>query len=101
MTAAREIRRPPGMPVAPWDMPPPAQAIHRMEVLGESAPPMRAKDPEKAERARIIDKAFTGTTTHSDAVYMARAIIQLCDEMAELRKRVSDLEATVKRRGEA
>lgn len=101
MTAAREPRRQPSMPVAPWDMPPPAKAITRVGTVAESTPPMREIEPEKAERVRFIEKAFTGTTTHSDAVYMARAIIQLCDQMAELRKRVSDLEAERRRKGAA
>lgn len=41
----------------------------------------------------FIQRAFAGELHPRDGVYMARAILQLCDELAELRERVRRLEA--------
>ena len=48
--------------------------------------------PEPSTKPDFIDAAFSGRMTPEDMVYMARAILQLCDEAAELRQRVRVLE---------
>lgn len=50
-----------------------------------------------APKARLIDRAFDGTVTPQDGRFMALAILQLCDELHELRARLDALEARVAR----
>ena len=47
-------------------------------------------DMPNAPKARLIDRAFEGTVTPQDGRFMAMAILQLCDELHELRAVVQD-----------
>lgn len=43
------------------------------------------------DRRDLINAAFLGKITPLDLVHMARALLQLSDEMAEMRKRVAEM----------
>lgn len=45
---------------------------------------------------RLIRDVFTGKTTIADLTYMAKAILQMSDEMAEMRERIKALELAMK-----
>lgn len=46
--------------------------------------------------AKLIRDVFTGHVTNSDLVYMAKAILQMSDEIAELRERMRAMELAFK-----
>ena len=48
---------------------------------------------------RLVGKAFDGNATPRDILYMAKALLQLNDEMHELRERLTILERAFKSRG--
>jgi hypothetical protein len=46
---------------------------------------------DKTALQSVIGHAFQGSASEQDLEYMAKALLQLADEVAELRKRVADL----------
>ena len=70
-------------PIPPWE-------------LSEDDPTFWDHNPFKPERKdvkRLINRTFRGALNTSDLDYMAKAILQMHDEMHELRERVRILEA--------
>lgn len=74
------------IPVAPWDVPTTVQnpVCEAVDDAGPVAP--------RAPASLLIDRAFMGRLNASDLDYMAKAILQMCDENHELRERVRRLE---------
>ena len=66
------------MPPLPWDVVPPDHPA-----IIEPAP--------HHVRKLILD-AFTGTVDHTDLQYMARALLQMSDEIFEMCERIKALE---------
>lgn len=60
-----------------------------------SSGPLSAKPAEA-----IIRRAFTGRTEPHDLAYMARAMLQMSDELAELRERLRGIEMGLAARNE-
>jgi len=61
-----------------------------------TANPDRARitlKPVPASRGEFIDRAMIGRMQPEDMAYMARALLQLADENAEMRERIRVLEA--------
>ena len=108
--------RKPTLPVAPWDIPDPsgeqwdaAPDETIISIVREKVTPPKAKKPaqEPVEKNAIhklppaqstpvralFGRTFMGHLNVSDLDYMAKAILQLLDEMHELRERVRILEA--------
>ena len=52
--------------------------------------------PFPATKTQFIDSALNGRMTPEDQAYMARALLQLSDEAAEMRERIRALEMAVK-----
>lgn len=108
--------RKPTLPVAPWDIPDPSgekwdaapdEAIISI-VRAKVTPPSRKSSPKKPVDEAVmhnlmpaqstpvralVGRTFMGQLNVSDLDYMAKAILQLLDEMHELRERVRILEA--------
>lgn len=57
--------------------------------------PLVAPDPHDHAR-KLINAAFCGKVGPADMVYMARALLQLSDELAEMKERVRALELVAK-----
>lgn len=53
--------------------------------------------PYPAERRDFIESAFLGRMRPEDQAYMARALLQLCDEAKEMRDRIAALERAVEK----
>jgi hypothetical protein len=98
---------PPTLPVAPWEVPDPATEI---------SPPTASQSttsshvdklvhrhiPKRASPAGdLIARTFMGRLNVSDLDYMAKAILQMCDENHELRERVRRLEERLDGNGQA
>lgn len=49
------------------------------------------QQPDKTALQSVTGHAFQGSASEQDLEYMAKALLQLADEVVELRKRVSDL----------
>lgn len=55
--------------------------------------------PWPSARSEFIANAVVGRMTPEDQAYMARALLQLSDENAEMRERIKALEMAFKSRG--
>lgn len=96
------------IPVAPWDIPDAAGEEWDCAPLMVTSKPPRGKDPAPLPRSKpkaqtipsviptpvnaLINRTFRGVLNVSDLDYMAKAILQMCDENHELRERVKRLE---------
>jgi hypothetical protein len=80
----------PTMPTQPWEIPDPAGDIwdHAPDEGAITAARNRARKPADELAGRV----FMGRLNVSDLDYMAKAILQMCDENHELRERVRRLE---------
>lgn len=76
MTAHRSI----SMPTPPWEGGAVVRPVHSPRPLSER--------PAEA----IIRRAFTGKAEPQDVAYLCRAMLQMSDELAELRERVRGME---------
>ena len=56
--------------------------------------------PEPSPRRDFISRALSGVMTPEDQAYMGRAILQMSDEIAEMRERIKALEMVVGRQCE-
>lgn len=68
------------LPYAPWETPP--EAINDAITV-----------PAPHHVRRLIVDAFTGEVDKADLLYMARAILQMSDEIFELRAKIEGIEA--------
>lgn len=109
--------RKPTIPTAPWDIPGPTgpnwhltpdeeriqAALDRAKARAAEKEDIHSIPPNQSKPASaLIGRVFMGRLNVSDLDYMAKAILQICDEHHELRERVRVLEdAERKRRGEA
>lgn len=75
MTAHRPI----SMPTPPWE---------GAQLRTEHSPRPLSVKPAEA----IIRRAFTGKAEPQDVAYLCRAMLQMSDELAELRERVRGME---------
>lgn len=57
--------------------------------------------PEPSPRRDFIARALSGVMGPQDQAYMGRAVLQMADEIAELRERIRALEMVVRRQCEA
>lgn len=112
--------RKPTLPVAPWDIPAPAPdddwdrtpdeiTIERAR-LGLGSKKKRGR-PRKADKSAmhgtstaqytpvhdLVGRTFMGALNVSDLHYLAMALLQMHDELCELRERVRQMEACQKR----
>lgn len=70
------------LPPAPWDQTPPANTPDA------PPPPVGATKME-----RLIANTFKGKLTDGDLRFMAIALLQMSDEIFELRERIAGMEA--------
>lgn len=92
---------PPTLPVAPWEVPAPAPKILGPEPVDTATGShvdklIHSPISKRASPAGdLIARTFMGRLNVSDLDYMAKAILQMCDENHELRERVRRLEEGV------
>jgi len=93
--------RKPTMPVPPWELP----AVEDIApvLVDEPAPakpkkaikplPLKPRDAFPKPVGQLAGRVFMGPLNVSDLAYMAKALLQMHDELCELRERIRILEA--------
>lgn len=101
----------PTLPVQPWDIPDPTgerwdQTPSEDAILSTAGPVDKGvihkrKSGRPSDTAILLGRTFQGRLNVSDLDYMAKAILQICDENHELRERIRRLEERADRSGQA
>lgn len=97
------MKRDPTMPVPGWEIPDTTgetwDEIPTEDTIAGARNPVdkglmhRQKNGRPSPAGLLSGRVFQGRLNVSDLDYMAKAILQMCDEMHELRERVRILEA--------
>lgn len=98
------MKHSPTMPIPSWEIPDPKsddwnhcppQMMERIIIEDKSGKTCVQKQntSQRAPLSILVGRTFRGALNASDLDYMAKAILQMHDEMHELRERVRILEA--------